>query len=500
MAQEDEAGPSGTLAPTPTPMALQPPQPPQHPPPPQTLPTAEPPPPAPALTPAAPVNDFDTSKTTQSRKEESPFSFKHFLKRDLSLPTTSSSYESTGAKPKIYANTVHPSPAKANLHQEFRKDAKMSSRESWAGPSNASSDSSIELILNTNTATESKKILEIDNCDLSFRRSHTSSDVLGMPSLPDFVQDHLLVEQAYLGSNGPFTVDFDNLPDFTLSSNTNYDNAQSSHDKSDDLNYNANASKIGSCRSVPLDLPSFVEDRLEAGERVERRCRPSPLDLPNNLSLDLTDSLNHTNHRNSNQRLPFPLDLPRNENSTAGESLRLPDFLPTQVGSSNTGPIGIIPSNRDELAEERRRRTAAERELRSALQTSTQLRRELKAAKNAEQNARRELLEARTANAILAHQLKSRTNRTGVAGPSTSSMSASHSPNLSEEEKFASARVSQLKEDLAAARREIEELRGIRRGASESLYLAANTAENSLRELLSGLEQLRGLASSLNPP
>lgn len=54
------------------------------------------------------------------------------------------------------------------------------------------------------------------------------------------------------------------------------------------------------------------------------------------------------------------------------------------------------------------------------------------------------MLEARTANAILAHQLKSRTSRAGGAGPSTSTMSTSHSPNFSEEEKFASVCLIQI--------------------------------------------------------
>jgi hypothetical protein len=50
-----------------------------------------------------------------------------------------------------------------------------------------------------------------------------------------------------------------------------------------------------------------------------------------------------------------------------GEPLRLPDFLPTQAGSGNVGSSGNI-GGRDELAEERRLRINAERELRAALQ------------------------------------------------------------------------------------------------------------------------------------
>lgn len=152
----------------------------------------------------------------------------------------------------------------------------------------------------------------MDHCDVSsFRRSP-----LGIPSLPDFVQDHLLLEQTYLGSNGPLTVDFDNLPDFTL--NSNYDNAQCSTDQSS----GSGARRIASCKSVPLDLPSFIEERAESNQRAEGRCRPSPLDLPNNLSLDLTDSLNHLNlkRRDNQSRIPFPLDLPGNDNSTSGGS------------------------------------------------------------------------------------------------------------------------------------------------------------------------------------
>jgi hypothetical protein len=236
-----------------------------------------------------------------TRKEESPFSFKHFLKRDLSLPTASSSYENTGAKPKIFSNTLHPSPARTNLHQDYKKDVKSSSRDNWADEESSSGSK------------ESKShFLDIDRCNLSFRRSHTSNDALGMPSLPDFVQDHLLLEQAYLGSNGPLTVDFDNLPDFTISSNSNYDNAQSSNY----CDLNAGASRIGSCKSVPLDLPSFIDENCGNNGRAQATCRQSPLDLPNNLTLDLTDSLNHIKPRDSNSRRPCPLDLTGTDNSS----------------------------------------------------------------------------------------------------------------------------------------------------------------------------------------
>lgn len=82
-------------------------------------------------------------------------------------------------------------------------------------------------------------------------------------ALPDFVQDHLVIEQCYLSNstNSNFNLDV-NLPDFTPSRdsvNINRVNIDSSHS----INRRCDSSNL----SIPLDLPG----RPQAG---------FPLDLP----------------------------------------------------------------------------------------------------------------------------------------------------------------------------------------------------------------------------
>lgn len=174
--------------------------------------------------------------TGAMRKEENPFSFRHFLKRDLSLPGNST-YENTGARPKVYANTVQHSPTKIDIHSESRREKSRSSDTQAKEKLNdgachrtsdeTSSSSSVEIPFSVVDSSESKHNLYTDNSEPFFHRPTMSSEPLGMPSLPDFVQDHILVEQAYLNSNGPISVDLDNLPDFTFNTNFNVGSSSS---------------------------------------------------------------------------------------------------------------------------------------------------------------------------------------------------------------------------------------------------------------------------------
>lgn len=93
-----------------------------------------------------------------TRREENPFSFKHFLKNG-----SQTTYHNAGARPKLYSS---PTPS----------------------PSSLEKDSTIY----TCNPTE----------------------------LPDFVQDHLVIEQCYLNHEPKQqpTPDIDNLPDFALNS------------------------------------------------------------------------------------------------------------------------------------------------------------------------------------------------------------------------------------------------------------------------------------------
>lgn len=264
-----------------------------------------------------------TESTGAMRKEENPFSFRHFLKRDLSLPGNST-YENTGARPKVYANTVQHSPTKLDIHPDSRRDKnrpsdiqakeKQSDGVSLRNCDDTSSSSSVEIPFSVVDNSDSKHNLYADSSEGPFfHRPNLASEPLGMPSLPDFVQDHILVEQAYLNSNGPISVDLDNLPDFTF--NTNYNAASSSLGRRNQSGYGnnrgynyesymgaASTSNSGpSSRSIPLDLPTGAE---AAG--------PVPLDLPVHLSLDLTESVNSADRRNVSPRNNFPLDLPPN--------------------------------------------------------------------------------------------------------------------------------------------------------------------------------------------
>lgn len=100
---------------------------------------------------------------TSSRRDSNPFSFKAFLKNG----TQQTNYHNTGARPKVYSSPTS-SPGSV-----FDKD-------------NAGS------VYSARNPTE----------------------------LPDFVQDHLVIEQCYLNHEAaqPVLPDVDNLPDFALNS------------------------------------------------------------------------------------------------------------------------------------------------------------------------------------------------------------------------------------------------------------------------------------------
>ncbi|KAH9636750.1 hypothetical protein HF086_005073 [Spodoptera exigua] len=266
-----------------------------------------------------------SSKSTgATRKDENPFSFRHFLKRDLSLPGNST-YENTGARPKVYANTVQHSPTKIDVHADSRRDKPRSSdaqakEKTNEGSShrisdNTSSSSSVEIPFSVVDNSDSKPNFYTDNNDVPFyHRPNLASEPLGMPSLPDFVQDHILVEQAYLNFNGPISVDLDNLPDFTFNTSFNAGSSSSlgrrnnssyggrGYDYESYMGAASTSNEAGQAGSgMPLDLPAGAE---AAG--------PVPLDLPPHLSLDLTESVNPVDRRNVSPRSNFPLDLPPN--------------------------------------------------------------------------------------------------------------------------------------------------------------------------------------------
>lgn len=98
------------------------------------------------------------------RRDSNPFSFKAFLKNG----TQQSNYHSTGARPKVY----------------------------------------------TSPTSSPGSILSKDNTVGNVYSSRNPTE------LPDFVQDHLVIEQCYLSHEPaqPVLPDVDNLPDFALNS------------------------------------------------------------------------------------------------------------------------------------------------------------------------------------------------------------------------------------------------------------------------------------------
>lgn len=130
------------------------------------------------------------------RRDDNPFSFKHFLRSD-----SNNSHQSKGARPKVYTETRSQSTDYGGYE----------SKQSKLAPEFSS-------------------------------------------ALPDFVQDHLVMEQCFLGNNLVKNYDHavGNLPDFTP-------NRENRNGDSREDNHNVNI-------QVPLDLPF--------------RQQTFPLDLP----------------------------------------------------------------------------------------------------------------------------------------------------------------------------------------------------------------------------
>ncbi|KAL0822236.1 hypothetical protein ABMA28_004363 [Loxostege sticticalis] len=472
-----------------------------------------------------------SSKSTgATRKEENPFSFRHFLKRDLSLPGNST-YENTGARPKVYANTVQHSPTKIDVHAESRREKprpndtqakeKNSDGSNHRISDNTSSSSSVEIPFSLVDNSESKHNFYTENSDVPFyHRPNLASEPLGMPSLPDFVQDHILVEQAYLNSNGPISVDLDNLPDFTFNTSFNAGSTSSlgrrNYSSSSSLgrrisgrnrNYDYDAymgaastsnDSGPSGRGIPLDLPAGAE-----------ASGPVPLDLPAHLNLDLTESVNPADRRNTSPRNTFPLDLPPN---AGAESMRLPDFLPVHPGRTSPEPehqdeqlqqiISELERTRSELFAERSRRVRAESEAAGARRDALAARAAADAARAEADAARADAEAARAARHAARRAERDHVAQLDGAAQSLETdidLAASRVTDAESTIAKLQNQIKKLKEELAASQEAARLLRARCAGAGSDLRRATGRAETSLRDLLAGLEQLKSLSTTLHP-
>ncbi|GJQ78766.1 hypothetical protein Trydic_g2798 [Trypoxylus dichotomus] len=357
------------------------------------------------------LNDFGATgsniTTDTSKKEDNPFSFKHFLRSD------SNSYHSQGARPKVYCD---------------------------GRPVSSISDLDLH---NPGTEKQSRMVPEFSS------------------ALPDFVQDHLVVEQCYLNKDNLNRKygDLNNLPDFTP------------------------------IRISRLDLNASRNERRTITNHAKPNP-PVPLDLP------------------IRPQAEFPLDLPVNELQAAGTrscppsaevavSKSLPDFLADgAVRTKNEGTLpGQSPERERDVDRLRQDLELCRRQLLEQTRRADLLQRELDVARNKEHEYTQNLGKALGQ----VEENLDKSNKRALAAENTIL-------KLRHEIKLLTTEINYLK-------CENQELRGEEGAAggptfrwpsqrqtlrlASDLRGAASTAEHSLRQLLTGVDNLRIMASSL---
>ncbi|GAB0089462.1 hypothetical protein DMENIID0001_040050 [Sergentomyia squamirostris] len=484
------------------------------------------------------------------RKEENPFSFKHFLNRDSgsggisstsSMSSTNrtpgissnSSYSTTGARPKVLQSTSTSEIPKMKRSPRFPSfDSQASLTEytedmrSSMGTSSSNfakrSYSNYDIESPNSPRPERKGKTPIVTPGISSSRS-SGSNVGGghrlgnsefSAALPDFVQDHLIIEQLYnnsaLGSSAspntsPLSVDFDMIPNFTV--NEDSGGSRPSATDAADMPFDLMFSSAPRSRSplhrnsptIPLDLP------------VSSASSSIPLDLtgtsrfghnspPPDISLDLTErhDFNSTNQPPADmiQTLPdFLSDGPIHSGRLADVASDLPHLdSPEESAATTIARLRLenerlrheLDENRRRLSEKTRHSAELERTMESMRHTETQYSATL--AESMEQVE--ENLDRSNKRAAVAHSLANKLKQ----------------------------QVKQLTAEVEALRRENETLKeeGAVGGSSSAatnvrsygrlsrsqqlsreLMQAALTAENNLRQLLSGVDNLRIMAANI---
>ncbi|KAJ8683505.1 hypothetical protein QAD02_019297 [Eretmocerus hayati] len=316
--------------------------------------------------------------------------------------------------------------------------------------------------------------------------------------LPDFVQDHLVIEQCYLGDKGsPNNIDVDNLPDFTLNHtdkrHVRYPNdhpEQSSEGSSErpfDLTDHLNRSpSINSTHPSNLELPKL--DIID-GESA---------DVPESLGFPFDLQLPRSARSNSNANV-----APSQPDSVSNSAKLLPDFLSDgpirtrkNVSSDNLESNG--PSNQWLAMENERlrnelqaaRRQASERSLRiEALESEILSKRQVNHSGNLNLEKAMEQVE---------DDLKRSTKR-AINAESTVASLKKEIDSLSIEIMMLRTENRELRAAIGVDNngcRVVNPDRRIRKLADD-LRMAASSAEVSLRQLMSGVNNLRVLASAL---
>lgn len=133
--------------------------------------------------------------------------------------------------------------------------------------------------------------------------------------LPDFVQDHLVIEQCYLNNKQPseqLISDVDNLPDFALNSVSQRQTKLQRNGSNLPFDLTGRLDKASSNHTTPsgpLDLPSYSRSGEDSKDRSESVGFPFDLQLPASEANVTTNSVSRecssmNDNTNSTKFLP----------------------------------------------------------------------------------------------------------------------------------------------------------------------------------------------------
>lgn len=258
---------------------------------------------------------------SSSKKEENPFSFKKFLNQDSSLQINK------GARKKVYTPS---SMTSANLDLQ--------------GPSRSQPEITSRIVKTTDVLPDFvQDHLVVEQCYLS-NGSAINIDNLNLQSLPDLNLEHQNIQATLSSNRNVKTCNqssnqlSSNLPDFTLGSR-NYSSVSGNTNNNVSLpDFTMNASSLDSVSEMNV---SFINkscrrrldgnDSTEAShsnrQRGQMSSSPSvPLDLP---------SYESNNESNPSNSIPFDLTVPAEEKNNGSRGISapetvsksLPDFL-----------------------------------------------------------------------------------------------------------------------------------------------------------------------------
>ncbi|XP_015186605.1 PREDICTED: uncharacterized protein LOC107071803 [Polistes dominula] len=389
-------------------------------------------------------NDQQTGQDV-SRREENPFSFKHFLKGE-----SQTNYYKTGARPKIYSSSA-------------------------TSPNNVEKDTGGV-----------------------YSRNPTE--------LPDFVQDHLVIEQCYLNHvfAQPTIPEVDNLPDFALNSVEQRQPRQRNDSKK---------TQPQLLPDIPFDLTGSIDKAISHNDYfLSNATCSNSINIP---VFNAVDNIVETSESASDSGEPEVSNNVVTRDCTPTTDSNLPKLLPDFL---NDGPIHSRTNLSNDIGSNSQPNMVESTERRLLLEND-RLRQELDSAhrKINEKSIRIVMLEAELASRKevdyeeTAHlekaveqvedNLKRSTKRALSAENTVTSLkkeirtlTSELSSLRLENKKLRSAINDNKKNECDESSENID--RTVRRLAGE-LRTAASTAEISLRQLMSGVENLRVLASTL---